>query len=286
MFSEYEFEKDTILKLIESFCQVVSIDAYFFKRKRFIFITDYFITNKFLCINDFDIYCSTVRVLSKLCDIKYKPILDKYSDHKVHIVFHILQNDEVDIFTKLLNDLKDLTEIPFDSPNRDIPGHLCNIITTFSKQINDRNINRDSLYRRGIDFSYSYHQLLVCQSIFSIVHVLENRDIISKTRACKTASFILDGPLRLIIQMLNLKVIPIIATFLESDDIPLITISLKFYCKLAFLFGKRNIKYPVKSDMEELLDEIITVDDEEKRYEFVSPKAESIKALILENIFS
>lgn len=288
--SEYELRKDTILKLIQSFGQIVSIDKIFFVRKRFKKITDLFITNKFLCINDFDIYCCTVRILSQLCDIKYKPISDSYSDRKVHIEFHILENDEVDIFTKLLNDLKDLISIPFDSPNRDIPGHLCNIITTFSKQINDRNINQEALYERKIYFSYSYHQLLACQSIYSIVHVLENRDIISKTKACKTASFILDGPLTLVIQMLNLKVIPIIAVFLESDDIPLIVISLKFYWKLAFSFGKRKIEYPVKSDIEEcclvdLLDGIITVDDEEKRYEKISPQAEQVKALILENIF-
>lgn len=286
---DYEFRKSTVLTLMKAFKQIVSIDKFFYRRRTFDNTVCNFFNNEFIHFNDFDIYANGIRTLSFLCDLKFRPITDEYTDSKVHLKFEIFFEKE-DLISKLLVDLADTVKIPFDSPFDDIPGHICNIIHRLSIQIRDNIDDQTFIHDNlGIYYSLPHHLIMESKSIENIIHTLENRDVMSKFRTCKLVSYILDGPSSLVNQILHLKMIIIVASFLESDDISLINISLKIFEKIIFSVSKGKIFYPVKDDIEEcnlieLLDQIVLVDDDEKRYELTTPRAQELKNKLLKEI--
>lgn len=287
------YHREVALKLIDSFHQLLLMDSYvyFDNRKHFKEIINKFFLCRFVYIKDFEIYFKCIRVLSSLCDKKYKVEKKNQEDGSIsfetkHFKFDIFISGN-DIYSKFINDLKHATEIPLNSPNNDIPGHLCNIITRFSKQINEKEYGTPSKNRR-VSIQSPFYVIVKFKIVFDVISVLDKRDIASKAKACKLATFFLEGKIGLISQILNQNIISSVASLIESDDILLMKVALKFFCKLADLCSKARFEYNIQLDINNcnltnLIDDIIYGDDE--RYKDIVDLAQATKALIIQNIF-
>ncbi|OHT12806.1 hypothetical protein TRFO_17277 [Tritrichomonas foetus] len=209
-----------------------------------------YIMKYFYFCDDQSIFYHNVQLLSSLISLKYEAIVPnqpgnsfqkklefKYSGH--HLI-------------KAINELKIAFSLPKDDHNRLICEHLLNIIVSITKYFTGQ-IKHVSNY-------INPYKVFICEKMaFFVIDIFKTGEHTLMKKCFSLSYIMLDGPIVLIRTLLDNGIVDIIADFLESDDLYIITKAIKFIIKLTKTWNTPSLlDYPFIEDIQkyEILDTI------------------------------